>query len=96
MPPEPPFDRSLALACHVRTFSTRWLELRCCDGVTLLPLRQLGTDERRTLADVVLRLRCRACGGGPASVALVESPLKPPDGYGAPKRWRLSLVEPAE
>ena len=94
--PTPPFDRNLALACHVRTVRQCWLELRCCDGTTLLPLRDMGADDRRTLADVLVRLRCRMCRGRPTEVTLLESPQQPPAAYGGRPPWRLMLIDAGE
>ncbi len=58
----------------------------------------LATDPRRggrTLADLLIRLRCEACGARPASAALVESvagQAAARAGYGAPAAWRLELI----
>jgi hypothetical protein len=90
-----PYDRSLALACQVRTLRAFWLEVRCCRGVSLLPLQLMaGKGEAgRTLADVVVRLRCQACGKAPAAVALIETANAPPAAYGGSQGWRVMLIE---
>ena len=93
----PPFDRSLALACHVRTLRDHWLKLRCCGGgTTLLPLGLVDAADNRTLADVVMRLRCRHCGARPATIVLVENPQTPSEAYGPPPTWELPLTRSSD
>jgi hypothetical protein len=71
MPLRPP----LPLSSRVSELVPFWLELRCCQGTTYLPLRMLAESGRANavLGDVLTRLRCRFCGDEPVTVALVES-----------------------
>jgi hypothetical protein len=68
-----------------------WLELRCCKGTTYLPLRLLAESGRgdAVLQDMLPRLRRRACGDQPATVALVESAARGSDGER--QGWRIEL-----
>jgi len=95
--PPPTFDRATALACSPATLRQHWLEVVCeCGRETKPPLRMIVERYRRerlTLADVLLRLRCQACGKPPRIVALVEDISRPPDAYPAARRpWRLVLL----
>jgi hypothetical protein len=79
----PPFDRAIALACTMRTLRGRRLYVRCaCLASNSRPVRLILRNDpaasRRTLADVVVHLRCHACDARQASVHLTETPL-PPD-----------------
>lgn len=64
----PPFDRVVALACTMRTLRGRWLNVRCrCGHTTPNPVRLMLQEQPecggQTLADVLVRLRCRGCQG---------------------------------
>jgi hypothetical protein len=87
-PPNP------ALQCALWAIDDTWLEVQCCSGTTFLPLRllarQYGADRR--LGDVVARLKCRQCGGPPASVALAEDAHGGAPGHGGTPGWRIPLV----
>jgi hypothetical protein len=96
-PPAPPFDRAIALASTLHTLRARWLHTRCgCGAVEAHPVR-LAVRERpeaagSTLADAVVRLRCRACGSRPATVHLCENGHGPGPIVGRPEPgWSLLL-----
>jgi hypothetical protein len=93
----PPLDRALALAASVGALTDHLLEVRCrCGGTTLYPLRLLADQGQRarTLADVVLRLRCKRCEQAPARVDLIEyAGEEGVVGYGGRPAWRVMLVE---
>jgi hypothetical protein len=83
---------ALILAARLADLTDSWLEVRCCRGVTFLPLRRLAMDHggRR---DVVARLRCHHCRAHPALVALVGDPAgSAPGRAGAPPGWRVVLM----
>lgn len=94
----PPFDRTLALAASVKALARLgcWLEARCgCGSCTLVPLRLLAKQGQagRTVADVLIRLRCRGCGQAPASVDLIEyAGEEGVVGYGGRPAWRIGLL----
>ena len=59
----PPFDRTIALACSMRTLRGRWLHVRCaCGWSSPKPIRAMliAGDVRpdQTLADAVVMTRC--------------------------------------
>lgn len=81
--PTTPFDRIIALACTVRILRGRFLYVRCaCLASTIWPVRLLlerhSAVSGRTLADMIVVLRCARCGARPQSVHLTEAPY-PPD-----------------
>jgi len=87
-----PTLRELILAAKLADLADHWLEARCC-GATRLPLAMLA-DQRAgvTVRAVVDRLRCRQCGGKPASVVLIEHGAAGATGRGgSPEGWRLAL-----
>ena len=94
--PTPPFDRAIALACTLQTLRGRWLYVRCaCLASGSRPVRLMLQNNphagRRTLADVLVRLRCDTCSARPASVHLTETAL-PPDVVGdVVPGWHLLL-----
>lgn len=78
----PPFDRAIALACTMATLRGRWLHVRCgCVHLSSLPIRLLLAEGRaaagQPLADLLVHLRCKACGVRPTSVHLTETALPP-------------------
>ncbi len=92
----PPFDRAIALACTMHTLRGRWLYVRCaCLASSSRPVRLILRDDpaagRRTLADVVVRLRCDACNARPVSVHLTETPLPPDMRDDVVPGWHLLL-----
>ncbi len=80
----------------MQTLRGRWLYVRCaCLASSCRPVRMILRDDpaagRRTLADVLVRLRCDTCKSRPASVHLTETPL-PPDVVGdVVPGWNLLL-----
>ena len=101
MPSQPPFDRSVALACTLRTFRSRWLFVQCAHrqcGNVLIPIKAMLAErpERvgETLADAVVRIRCGSCKRRPAAIALLETHyghLGFDTGGPQDKGWRLEL-----
>jgi hypothetical protein len=95
MPPLPPGDRAVLLACSVRTLRGFWMEATCCRTV-FLPLRLMASNRSladRTLADVLVQLRCRECHQRPASAALVGDAAGQASGRsGSPPGWRVVLI----
>lgn len=84
-PPEFRRDQHLSdwPACH--------LELRCCKGVTLYPMRLLTINwGDRTFEEVLTRLRCKRCGAKPAPVYLRAGHRE--HCWGAPPDWAIELV----
>jgi hypothetical protein len=62
MSDHPPGDRAVVLACSVRSLRQYWLEVRCTCKTTRIPLRMLAANRDmagRTLADVLIQLRCQ-------------------------------------
>ena len=64
----PPYDRPIALACTMHTLRGRWLNVRCgCGHTTPHPVRLMLVEQPgsagRTLADVLVNLRCQGCQG---------------------------------
>lgn len=73
----------MLLSLNVRCFRAPWmLTVRCsCGRVHSVPmldlaLAKLGDREERTLGNLVHRLRCRDCGGRPASVIAEHEPSR--------------------
>ncbi|HKM65134.1 MAG TPA: hypothetical protein VJY39_21860 [Acidisphaera sp.] len=96
MPLSAPPDRTLARAATVGTLRAHWLETRCCRSVSL-PLQVIARQghAHRTLADVVVRLRCSSCGEPPASIELIEhAAMVGAAMYGGRPPWRVQLVGP--
>ena len=78
----PPYDRAIALACTMHTLRGRWIYVTCrCGARQSRPVRMMLTEQpttaARTLADVVVHLRCHSCSGRPVSVHLAETALGP-------------------
>jgi hypothetical protein len=83
-----------AFAVKMTDIDGAWLELRCCAGVTLVPVRTLG-DQAATLGAILTRLRCRSCRRSPWSVALVgRADQDAAQQTGAPAGWRVELTGP--
>jgi hypothetical protein len=95
MSAHPPADRAVLLACSVRTLRGSWIEATCC-RTTFLPLRLMAGNQRladRTLADVLVLLRCQKCHQPPASAALVGDAAGQASGRsGSPAGWRVALI----
>jgi hypothetical protein len=92
---QPPGDRTVLLACSVRTLRGFWIEATCCRTV-FLPLRLMASNRGladRTLADVLVLLRCQYCQQRPARAALVgDAAGQAPGRSGSPPGWRVVLV----
>ncbi len=93
--PPPPFDRSIALACSLRTFRDRSIEITCC-SIKEVPLKLLGAEGGRgsmTMADLMARLRCERCGKPPICVYLEEDQTKGLwAGGGQAPGWHILLM----
>jgi hypothetical protein len=98
MPPPPPFDRAIALACTMTTLRARYLSVRCgCGAIETRPVRQmLQVDPgaaRRSLADVVVHIRCHACRQRPATIHLCADAHGPGPIRGGPEPgWSVLLL----
>lgn len=96
-PPAASFDRALALAATPSALQGFWLEVKCCGGSVMLPLRQMAREPRRArspLADIVLKLRCKRCRRRPVTVALFSDPKgRSPQLVEYPSGWRILLWE---
>lgn len=67
------------------------LELGCCGGTTLLPVRLLITEHGdRPFAEILTRLRCGKCGGHPAPVYLCAGHRE--FCWGPAADWAVELV----
>jgi hypothetical protein len=95
MSAQPPGDRAVLLACSVRTLRGFWIEATCC-RTTFLPLRLMVSNRGladRTLADVLVLLRCQKCHQPPPSAALVGDAAGQASGRsGSPAGWRVVLI----
>jgi hypothetical protein len=67
------------------------LELHCCKGVVIWPVRLLATKHGDlTFGQVIARLRCERCGGRPAQVYLCAGHRVHVSGAAAD--WAIELV----
>ena len=67
------------------------LEVRCCKGIVLYPVRLLAEKHgNRTFKNVLRGLRCRRCGRKPAPVFLCAGHRL--HSGGAPPDWAVELV----
>ena len=92
-----PLDRALVLAATVGALAPLkcWLETRCgCGACTQIPVPLLAKEGQaaRTIADVLLRLRCRGCGRSPVTVELIECAGKQDALPGGRLPWRVELL----
>ncbi len=76
MPPPPPFDRTIALACSMHTLRHRVLNLRCkCGWSSPQPIQALLRDGQahpgQTLADALVLARC----GGRCTMSATRQPM---------------------
>jgi hypothetical protein len=70
-----------------------FLEIQCCKGVTLLPVRLLLSQHGdRTFKTLIKQLRCDRCGKNPAPVYLCASHFRRASGMGAMADWAIELV----
>jgi len=94
MPDQPPGDRAVLLACSIRTLRGFWIEATCCRTV-FLPLRVMASNRGladRTLADVLVQLRCQHCHQRPGSAALMGDAAGRAAGRLSPPGWRVALL----
>ena len=83
----PPFR----LAHHLSDWPDCNLELHCCQGTTILPLRLLATKRGdRSFAEILPRLRCKRCNRPPAPVYLCAGHRE--HNNGAPADWAIELL----
>jgi hypothetical protein len=69
------------------------LELQCCKGVTLMPVRLLlSRHGDRTFKTLIRQLRCDRCGKSPAPIYLCASHFRGAKGMGAMADWAVELV----
>ncbi len=78
------------------TLRGRWLHVRyACKHLSSLPIRLLLAEGRaaasQPLADLVVRLRCKACGVRPMSVHLTETVLPPGVKGNVVQGWQMLL-----
>jgi hypothetical protein len=67
----PPFRRQQRLS----DWSDCRLELHCCRGQSVIPVRLLIRDHGdRTFIEVLAKLRCRQCRKPPGAIELVPAP----------------------
>ena len=94
--PRPPLPIPLAaFGVRVADISNAWLELACCNGTTLLPIRTLGRQDA-TVGAILTKLRCRTCHQSPQSVSLIGKPHQGTVGItGGWSGWRVDLTRPA-
>lgn len=94
MSDQPPGDRAVLLAYSIRTLRGFWIETRCC-RTTFLSLRIMASNRGladRTLADVLVLLRCQRRHRRPGSAALVGDAGGGAHGRLSPPGWRVVLV----
>jgi hypothetical protein len=91
-------------AMHPRCFSfeqtlSDWpaciLELTCCKGTILMPVRLLLRKHGdRTFNDLLQRLRCEKSGRHPAPIYLCASHFRRGSSLGATADWAVELIGP--
>jgi hypothetical protein len=83
----PPFR----LDHHLSDWPECRLELQCCKGTMIFPVRLLAQRHgNRTFAGVLARLRCDRCGGRPAPVYLCAGHRQ--HNWGGAPDWAIELV----
>ena len=91
-----PGDRSVILACSVRSLRRYCLDARCpCGRSVHIPLRILAANRGLvglTIADLVVRLQCQHCGQRPVSVALLEDGAARAPGRMGATGWTVMLI----
>lgn len=95
-PDKPIADRTVLLACSVRGLRGYWLQVRCsCRRYNTISLRTLATNHTLaevSIADVLVKLRCEACGERPIAVALASDQTAGAYGKIGDPGWRVMLV----
>jgi hypothetical protein len=67
------------------------LELHCCRGTTVVPVRLLAQQRGDvSFGEILPPLRCQKCKGPPAPVYLCAGHRE--HNYGAPPDWAIELV----
>jgi hypothetical protein len=78
-------------AHHLSDWPECRLELNCCRGQIVIPVRLLMREHGdQTFAAVLARLRCQRCKGSPAPVYLCAGGRE--HAGGAPADWAIELV----
>jgi hypothetical protein len=76
---------------HLSDWSECRLELNCCRGQVIIPVRLLIRQHGDpTFATILARLRCQPCKGAPAPVFLCAGGREHTGG--APPDWAIELV----
>jgi Uma2 family endonuclease len=71
------------------------LELQCCKGTVLAPVRLLATQHGNlTFGHLLSRLRCGKCRGQPRAVFLCAGQRQTTGG--PPPDWAIELVSPGQ
>lgn len=96
LPPDQPAPRPLTPPWdfELQALTGLWLETKCDCGRRLYPLRLMAANLgwRRTLRQVMPRLRCKECGKRPWVPMLIEDPAAETPGRGdTGRRWQLEL-----
>lgn len=69
-------DRAMVLAARPASLRGYWIKIGCsCGFRAALPMQMIAEDPLRapmTIADILLRLRCKACHERPETAALVD------------------------
>jgi hypothetical protein len=72
-----------------------FLEITCCKGIILMPVRLLLRQHGDlTFNDLLQRLRCEKCGNHPAPVYLCASHFRRGNSLGTMADWAVELVSP--
>ena len=82
-----------ALEARPPDLDGHWLELHCCGGTTLLPIRLIRAkrDDSETLTEILVKLHCKLCGGPPRRAWLNETPHREA-GKGLEPGWSVQLI----
>lgn len=85
------------LSARLSDLDGTWLELHCCGGATLLPVRLIlqRRGDRERLAGILPRLSCKLCKGPPVRAWLNETPSRTACCNGAPPGWSVQLIPAA-
>lgn len=86
---------SAALAMTMAELDGCWLELQCCRGIVLFPVRlflqEKPRSDRQTLRVALRRFRCKQCGGRPISITLCETAAR--EHRHGTTGWSIELVQ---
>jgi hypothetical protein len=66
------------LSMRLRELGEAWLGLRCTSRSTQIPMKMMAESygTRRSLGEVLPKLRCRQCGQAPESIELTDDPTR--------------------